>query len=125
MDKNSNTATKNTTVTASKDSESMSSMKSKPSCTASSALQAISYHVQKLEFTARQYEEERNFDIDVIAAAIKSVHLVSEGLTKYCDRLLGIIEDKHPNTDTLSAEMKTKFSQSAHKEQLNISALDH
>ena len=77
-----------------------------------------------MEFTGRQYEE-CNFDIDVIAAEMKSVCLVSEGHTKYCDRLLGIIEDKHPNTGTsLSAEMKTKFSQSAHKEKLNISALD-
>ena len=90
MDKNANIVTKTKNISASQDSEIISNMKSKPSCTPSSALQAITYHVQKLEFTARQYEEERNFDIDVVAAEIKSVHLVSEGLTKYCDRLLSI-----------------------------------
>ena len=53
------------------------------------------------------------------------MHYISEGLTKYCDRLLGIIEAKCPNSDiSLSAEMKAKFSQSAEKEKLNISGLD-
>ena len=39
----------------SQDSDVTSNMKSKPSCTPSSALHAITYHVQKLEFSAWQY----------------------------------------------------------------------